>query len=214
MTTPLIDEMLYPTWLTVCQLRNGWQVDDGPALYRNARAQVDSVRTALGETGLSNQDRDHIIYAQCALLDGAVMNRKNRDAGYNEWLKLPLQTHYFNTLGAGEQLWERIRTVLHQPAPNIAVLTCFHRVLLLGFSGQYRDDEAPDREAVLAELNRLVPPLSVAEQTPLVVRPPARRYRRGTRTVWWRFLLAGAAIGLLWWGLNLNLQQFVQQQLW
>ncbi|VXD06333.1 conserved hypothetical protein [Enterobacterales bacterium 8AC] len=213
MTTIAIDGVLHDTWRTVCQLRNGWQAEDGRGLYRTACSQVDEARAALTDAGLSAADIDHILYAQCALLDGAVMSRKVQDASYREWLNSPLQTRYFNTLGAGELLWERIRGVLRQPAPNVAVLTCFHRVLLLGFSGQYRDEDAPDREAMLATLERLVPPFTLPQPTPMVVKPRGRRYRRGARSLWWRALLAVVALAGLWWGLHLSLQQWVQQTL-
>lgn len=86
---------------------------------------------------------EHITYAQCALLDETVLSRSGMDDGQAIWMKDPLQSHFFNTLQAGELLYERMKQVLQEPAPAQAVLTCFHRVLLLGFRGRYQDPVAP-----------------------------------------------------------------------
>ncbi|MNZ31662.1 hypothetical protein D3C78_489670 [compost metagenome] len=48
-----------------------------------------------------------------------------------------MQAHFFGTLNAGEELWERIRNLLKETAPVVAVLTCMYRTLQLGFVGQY-----------------------------------------------------------------------------
>ncbi|MGV8916522.1 MAG: type VI secretion system protein TssL, short form [Pseudomonas sp.] len=213
MTLISIDEVLHETWLMVCQLRNGWQADDGAGLYRNACAQVEKARELLSAAGMAEQDIEHIRYAQCAVMDSAVMSRSIKDAGYEAWLTTPLQTRYFNSLGAGENLWERIRKVLQEPAPNIAVLTCFHRVLQLGFSGRYREQDAPDREAVLATLAQRVPPFTLALDAPLVSRSTLSRVQIGAGALWWGALVGVTVLGMLWWGLNQNLQQLVQQQL-
>lgn len=208
-----VDEIFHGTWLMVCQLRNGAPAQDGQALYRKACAQIESARQALEAAGASSQAIEHMLYAQSALLDETVMGRQAQDSGYSEWLKSPLQTRYFNTLSAGEQLWERIRTVLHDPAPDRAVLTCFHRVLLLGFNGRYREEGNQRREDVLAALSRQVPPFVLPESDALIVRPPARRYRSGRRTLWWRWLLMVVLLAGLWWGLDTALQQLVQRTL-
>lgn len=40
---------------------------------------------------------EHIIYAQCALLDETVLSRGGMDDGQAIWMKDPLQSHFFNT---------------------------------------------------------------------------------------------------------------------
>ena len=49
-----------------------------------------------------------------------------------------------------------MKQVLQEPAPAQAVLTCFHRVLLLGFRGRYQDPVAPERDQLISTLNGLV----------------------------------------------------------
>lgn len=209
----VVDEVFHDTWLMVCQLRNGVPAQDGQALYRKACAQIDAARQALEVAGVAAPAAEHMLYAQCALLDETVMSRQAQDSGYNEWLKSPLQARYFNTLSAGELLWERIRTALHDPVLDRNVLTCFHRVLLLGFSGRYREDGNQRREDVLAALARQVPPFTLPTKDALVVRPSARRYRSGRSTLWWRWLALVVVLAGLWWGLDTALQQLVHQRL-
>jgi len=129
----------------VVELRQGTTVRHGMELYRHCQRQVELVRERLKDAGFSRESVEHITYAQCALLDETVLSRGGMDDGQAIWMKDPLQSHFFNTLQAGELLYERMKQVLQEPAPAQAVLTCFHRVLLLGFRGRYQDPAAPER---------------------------------------------------------------------
>ena len=51
--TSVIDEVFYPCWLMVSQLRNGQEIEDGEALYRRACGWVDSARESLSHAGFS-----------------------------------------------------------------------------------------------------------------------------------------------------------------
>ena len=153
-----IDSLMADTWLTVAQLRHGARAPDGQALYKNCCAQVESVREALERAGYDSESITHISYAQCALLDEAVMNRKpvtalsgsepsgaesvqapetdallkvEIDDGAKAWRAAPLQARYFGSLRAGGALYDRIAEVLRQPSPVPAVLVCYQRVLAL-----------------------------------------------------------------------------------
>lgn len=61
-----IDQVFWPTWLAVSQLRGGAEVDDGAAFYRQACQWVDSAREALREMGYSEHSVEHMLYTQCA----------------------------------------------------------------------------------------------------------------------------------------------------
>jgi type VI secretion system protein ImpK len=79
-------------------------------------------------------------------------------------------------------LYERIRQVLHEPAPVPAVLTCFHRVLLLGFRGRYQDPVSADREKLVAMLSERVAPFRVSPETALLNGArPRENHACGTR---------------------------------
>ncbi|HEY2452379.1 MAG TPA: type VI secretion system protein TssL, short form [Scandinavium sp.] len=232
-----IDALMAQTWLTVAQLRHGGQVTDGPALYATCKAQVDSVREALERAGLSAESIDHITYAQCALLDETVMNRKpasssvenadavvdgdsapdalhmSLDAGQRAWRSAPLQAVYFGSLRAGGALYDRIAEVLRQPAPEPAVLTCYQRVLALGFQGQYSLSGVGQsrRDEVISALNERVPPLKAA--TSLVVQKTGRRRYNLLRSVWFWIVLTVILTGAVWFGGHLWLQDLLHQQL-
>ncbi|HAW2446790.1 TPA: OmpA family protein [Escherichia coli] len=169
-----IDALLRDTFLTVVELRQGTTVRHGMELYRHCQRQVELVRERLKDAGFSRESVEHITYAQCALLDETVLSRSGMDDGQAIWMKDPLQSHFFNTLQAGELLYERMKQVLQEPAPAQAVLTCFHRVLLLGFRGRYQDPVAPERDQLISTLNGLVAPFGVLPETAVLNGPEAK----------------------------------------
>ncbi|UJD95558.1 DotU family type IV/VI secretion system protein [Lelliottia amnigena] len=240
-----IDALMAPTWLTVAQLRHGGKVTDGPALYATCKAQVESVREALDRAGFDAESVDHITYAQCALLDETVLNRRPEpksavvdsaetgatestsadetsrdtlnmatlDAGQKAWRSAPLQAVYFGSLRAGEALYDRIAEILRHPAPELAVLTCYQRVLALGFQGQYRLSGVGQsrRDEVIAALNERVPPLETGAS--LVVQKSGRRRYNLLRSVWFWIVLAVVLAAVAWFGGHLWLQDLLHQQL-
>lgn len=111
-----IDALLRDTFLTVVELRQGTTVRHGMELYRHCQRQVELVRERLKDAGFSRESVEHITYAQCALLDETVLSRGGMDDGQAIWMKDPLQSHFFNTLQAGELLYERMKQVLQEPA--------------------------------------------------------------------------------------------------
>lgn len=203
--TSLVDQIFYPGWLMVSQLRNGQEIADGPMLYRRACEWIDRWRGQLSAAGISEVSADHMLYAICALFDESVLNRHQQDSGFHTWLANPLQAKYFRMLNAGEELWERIRSVLHEPSPDPAVLTCFYRVLQLGFTGRYRERDDERLEDVVQALGRQVAPFALAQDAPLVAR--AGRLRSGCRM--YRLSWAGGIVLLagLWLALSSSLEQ-------
>ena len=230
-----IDSLMADTWLTVAQLRHGARAPDGQALYKNCCAQVESVREALERAGYDSESITHISYAQCALLDEAVMNRKpvttadaelarsdsdtetspksDVDEGIKAWRAAPLQARYFGSLRAGGALYDRIAEVLRQPSPVPAVLTCYQRVLALGFQGQFSLSGVgqEQREEVIAALNERVPPLDTGVD--LVVQKTGKRRYNLLRSVWFWIILAVVLTALIWAGGHLWLQDLLRQQL-
>ncbi|WP_193130075.1 DotU/TssL family secretion system protein [Enterobacter hormaechei] len=152
----LINKTFYPGWLMVSQLRSGQEVKDGEALYRRACRWVNAARESLNEAGFSTTSCDHMLYAYCALMDESVLNRDKQDDGYRQWRKDPLQARFFRTLNAGEELWERIRTALREPAPD-----------------------------VVRALSERVPPFALTQETPVVVRASRLRSGRRMYWLGW-----------------------------
>lgn len=230
-----IDCLMADTWLTVAQLRHGARAPDGTALYKNCCVQVENVREALERAGYDSESITHISYAQCALLDEAVMNRKpvapvdaevtlpdsetvtlqktDVDEDIKAWRAAPLQARYFGSLRAGGALYDRIAEVLRQPSPVPAVLTCYQRVLALGFQGQFSLSGVgqEQREEVIAALNERVPPLETGVS--LVVQKTGKRRYNILRSVWFWIILAVVLTALVWAGGHLWLQDLLRQQL-
>jgi type VI secretion system protein ImpK len=164
---------------------------------------VQEAKAALTEAGYSDISRDHMVYTLCALLDESVMNRGTTDDGYLTWRRDPLQAHFFGTLNAGEELWERIRNLLKETAPDTAVLTCMYRTLQLGFVGQYRAQDDERREDIVRALAERVPAFTLAQDAPIVAR--ASRLRSGRRWYWLSWVVAVVALVALWFSFRLRL---------
>lgn len=204
-----IEQIFYPGWLMASQLRGGQEIRDGENLYRRACQLVKQVRTSLSAAGYSDINRDHMVYALCALLDESVLNRGMTDDGYLTWRRDPLQAHFFGTLNAGEELWERIRNLLKESAPDTAVLTCMYRTLQLGFVGQYRAQDDERREDVVRALSERVPAFTLAQDAPVIVR--ASRLRSGRRLYWLSWVVGAAGLIALWFFLSSSLTDLVSQ---
>lgn len=81
MNKPVIsraEQIFYPGWLMVSQLRCGQPVEDGKALYRRACQLVKQAREELAEAGFSQENSEIMLYAFCALLDESVLNREKQ----------------------------------------------------------------------------------------------------------------------------------------
>lgn len=213
-----IDELMAETWLTVTLLKQGATTPNGTVLYETCSRHVESVREALDRAGYDEASIKHISYAQCALLDEVVMSRTSHagedvEAGQVAWRKVPLQARYFGSLHAGEALWDHIAEVLRQPAPNMAVLTCYHRVITLGFRGLYSISSVSQsqREEVIKALAERVPPLD-ADISLIVRRAEKHRYRL-LRSLWFWIAAAVVITGIVWWGGHLWLQALLSEQL-
>ncbi len=218
-----IDQLMADTWLIVTLLKKGATTLDGTALYDKCVKQVESVREALEQAGYDKSSIEHISYAQCALLDEAVMSRKPEkqaageaiqiDAGQLAWRKAPLQARFFGSLHAGEALWDRIAEVLHQPAPVNAVLTCYHRVIALGFQGLYSQKAVSQtqRDDIIRALSERVSPPDGGLS--LVVHRTGKHRYSLMRSVWFWVVLAVILTGAVWWGGHLWLQALLSSQI-
>lgn len=204
-----IDMIFAQTWLMVCQLHQGTAITHGESFYRRVCQLIDETRPKLLEHGYPEAAIEHMQYAQCALIDESVMNRQHQDDGYNTWIQSPLQARYFNTLEAGDKLWDRLRSILNETAPNPDVLLCFHRVLTLGFVGKFRQKDAPERERIVAQLNVQLPDYLISSDLPLVVKPKLRFSRR--RLYWFGWIGGVLLLAAMWWGFSASLEHLLQQ---
>lgn len=129
--------------------------------------------------------------------------------GYRKWRQDPLQARFFSTLNAGEELWERIRIALRDPAPDSAVLTCLYRTLQLGFVGLYRAQDDERREDVVRALSEYVPPFELTQGESVVV--SASRLRSGRRFYWLGWIAGIVTLAALWLAFSAALTRQVAQ---
>ena len=75
-----IDALLQDTWLQVISLRHGptFQDGEGRTLWERCIADVGRVQCELKASGLDEASCQHILTAQCALLDEAVKGPPGR----------------------------------------------------------------------------------------------------------------------------------------
>lgn len=207
-----IDALLQNTWLQVISLRHGPQFQDGEGrlLWERCVAEVERVQQSLKQSALDNAACQLILMAQCALLDEAVKGRGVEDDACIQWYDIPLEGHFLGTMNAGDTLCDRMREVLPDPAPELAVVTCFQRVMMLGFLGEFRALHDPERLKLIQALNAQVPPFSYPQTQPVLAESRADS-RLGNWFASWpvRISLSVLVVAALWWGLDHWLDQML-----
>lgn len=193
---PLLPIALRDTAITVAALRQSASASSFDDLRKSCSDQVQRLRAEL-KTRKQPEDviRD-AIYAQCALLDEAVLSSLNgpdRDA----WEREPLQVTEFGTHDAGEALIARMQQRLHQPQPVQTLLTIFLAVLVLGFQGRFALEGPSARAAMIQALQDQLG-VPVEPSGGIVVRSAARQRWFANVSLPVCVLLAVAAVVTLW----------------
>lgn len=211
MTAPIdIDALLQDAWLQVISLRHGpiFQEGEGQLLWDRCVADVERVQLALKEKGLDEASCLHILTAQCALIDEAVKSRGQQDDACVQWYDIPLQGHFLGTMEAGDTLCDRMRDVLREPAAESAVLTCFQRVMMLGFLGSFRSLNDPQRQKLVKALSEHVAPFTYPQTHPVLAESRTGRGVGSWFSSWpVRIAVSAVVVAALWWGLNHWLDQ-------
>lgn len=205
-----IDALLQDTWLQVISLRHGPQFSEGEgrALWERCVADVTRVQHALKQSELDTVSCQHILTAQCALLDEVVKGRGVQDDACVQWYDIPLQGHFLGTMDAGDTLCDRMRDVLRETAPDTVVLTCFQRVMMLGFLGSFPSLNDPARQKLANALSEQVSPFNAPQAHPVLAESRAGRGMGGGFASWpLRIGFSIMALVALWWGLSHWLDQ-------
>lgn len=162
---------------------------------------------------------NHVIYAQCAMMDDAVLNTAS-SLENSVWLHNPLQARFVMQMRAGEVMFERVRELLHQAAPDPRLLVLYQRLFGMGFSQRWSErlrDKMPDgrykREYALESLNALAPAGGQPLSAPLVVerRPTVRGTLLHSRLA--HIVLALLVTSALSAGLQVSLHHVLQMAL-
>lgn len=181
----VIDELLRDSILVVVQLKTKANISSGQKLYESCKQQVIAVRETLHNAQYSQDVIDDISYALCALLDETVLlcHKDNpNNQGYDEWLGAPLQVIFFNTHNAGYDLFEKIRSRLKADKKEEIVLSCFDRVLGLGFQGYYLDKPQMEREQLILALREALRESEPEQSQPIIKQNQVHRFW-GRKTV-------------------------------
>ncbi|MDR0278895.1 MAG: type VI secretion system protein TssL, short form [Paucimonas sp.] len=205
-----IDALLQDTYLLVVEVGNGVAVSESEALWARCLELVEGVRERLREAGLGQRSTDLISHAQCALLDESVLGKCSGNE-HASWAKESLQVRLFNSHQAGESLYEQMREVLAEPAPDPRVLTVFQRVLVLGFQGRYKQHDDPERLRLVAALEERVAPLRCTQAWPRGTSRGSRLGRVWSRSPWRHGFSSMVLIGAVWCGLDLYLADLVDR---
>jgi type VI secretion system protein ImpK len=203
------DEIFQDSYLLVIELLHGCTLSHDTTLRQTCIAQVEGARAALQQAGMSARNVDRVILAQCALLDEAVLARA-RDSVRQAWVNEPLQARFFGHHQAGDVLYEEMRQVLREPAPDLDVLTVYKRVMTLGFLGCHQTRDAEDRVDLMDQVNAFVAPLT-EKQPSLVIDSsgPSWGCRRWSGSPVSRMVGAGLLLAVMWWVLSRSLADAV-----
>lgn len=208
-----IDALLQDTWLQVISLRHGpiFREGEGRTLWERCIADVERVQRELKASELDEASCQHILTAQCALLDEAVKSRGVEDDACLQWYDIPLQGHFLGTMDAGDTLCDRMRDVLRESAPDQVVVTCFQRVMMLGFLGSFRSLNDPERQRLINALSEHAVPFSYPQPHPVLAESRAGQRMGGWLASWpVRIGLSVMVVAALWWGLDRWLDQTLQ----
>lgn len=208
-----IDALLQDTYLLVVELRHGKEAHANPALWSRCVADIEHVRAMLQQGGMDHRSIELISHAQCALLDETVLACAEGQA-HEGWVMETLQAKFFSSHQAGESLYEDMRAALNDATVHPHVLTVFHRVLMLGFLGRYRDVNHPERQQLSTAISAAVPPMGISHS--LVI--PSGTGPRMPIFGWLRaplihIVMAAALVVGAWWGLDYALSQAVDSLL-
>lgn len=200
-----VDCTLQDCFLFVLNVLNKIPPVSEDAQYHEGLKLAESLQKALKNTPVDSRVADNILYAICALFDETVLA-----AGNITWRQTPIQTRFFHSLHAGDELFERIRQALREPAPDTLMLSVFHRVLCLGFRGKfYQAPNDPELHTLIRELASVLNVQALATEGPVVINAGQSRWSRHWRSPW----LIVAVGFLLVAALSLGLEHLLQVML-
>jgi type VI secretion system protein ImpK len=206
-----LDELLQQTWLLAFAIRNGKLTIADEAIYQQCLDHIQQVQdTLLKKYNASDFFRDEIKFAQCVFIDEAVMNTPEVDS--TVWYrKDPIQARLLHSIDGGEHFYERIKKLLHEPKPSPALLTCYYRMLLLGYRGKYHEEDDPERQSLVKQLRERLPPAESKINKPIFIRSTRPDIRFWRRSPWLMRGLALLFIAAITCGMSTHLHYLLGQ---
>ncbi|WP_414450849.1 DotU/TssL family secretion system protein [Burkholderia sp. 22PA0099] len=179
-------------------------LDQEPLSFDTLRERCDALiarlRDELKRQALARDMIDDACYAQCALLDEAVLQRLTGDTR-NAWEHEPLQVAHFASNDAGSELIQRIEQRLRDPQAAPLLLSIFAAILGLGFVGRFSIDGQAARTALMRAIDTRLGITAESQAVSLsadaiVVNASQTRRQRISPLI--GVAVAGIAAGLVW----------------
>jgi type VI secretion system protein ImpK len=197
-----IRDLLRDTALLVSTLTQGGTSEPVEPLRQRCVQLMAAFSAALGQRGFAADVREDAEYAQCGLLDEAVL-RSPSIKDRSSWEAHPLQVERFGKLDAGDHVFDRIAERLREASPNVDLLECYAAVLGLGFMGRYAREGEAKRATLMATLNARLETLQPAVTRTLIADRTGRRmadwfYRLSPWAIAAFACLAAVPVYLIW----------------
>ncbi|KEY56973.1 DotU/TssL family secretion system protein [Serratia sp. DD3] len=155
-TADFLDALLLDTWLLALTISHGQSVTVDQQLHRQCMERVQQVQDKLTAANAPASVIDEIRFAHCVFLDETIMNQPDTDVSV--WLELtPLQGHFLGHTNGGDLFYQHIEALLQAPSPSVALVSCYHRMLLLGYKGKYHTEDHRERMSFIRQLEKLLP---------------------------------------------------------
>jgi type VI secretion system protein ImpK len=168
-----IRDLLRDTALLVTRLSQGGHTEDAAALRLRCQQLMASFSAALDQRGFAADVREDAEYAQCGLLDEAVLRNLSAESK-PIWDAQPLQVERFGKHDLGERVFERLAHRMREASPGVALLECYSAILGMGFMGRYAREGVVKRSALIASLNTQIEKVR-REGSPFGERPATSR---------------------------------------
>jgi type VI secretion system protein ImpK len=204
-----IRDLLRDTALQVTTLSQGGNAEAVSTLRARCQQLMAAFSASLEQRGVASDVREDALYAQCGLLDEAVLRHlpvKDKP----EWDARPLQVERNGRHDAGDRVFERLAERMREVSPNVDLLECYSAILGLGFMGRYAREGEAKRSALIASLDAQLEKLRPARRRTFIADRTGRRFADWFyRLSPWAIAGLGcvvAAIVYLIWGHALDLQ--------
>lgn len=155
-TADFIDALLLDTWLLALTIKHGQSVTVDKLLHRQCMERIQQVQDKLVAANAPTTIVDDTLFAHCVFLDEIIMTQQDIDVSV--WLELtPLQGHFLGHTNGGDLFYQHIEALLQAPSPSQALISCYHRMLLLGYKGKYHTEDHRERISFMRQLEKLLP---------------------------------------------------------
>ena len=178
-----LDELMQDTWLLALAIRNGQSITVDDALYQRCFNTIQQVQHHLTTAGASASLCEEIKFAHCVFLDELIMTIPQADISA-WWKRTPLQGHFLGHLIGGEQFFDRVKNLLREPATAQAAISCYYRMLHLGYAGKYRTEDDEERQLLMQQLKALLPKQIGSADSAIIIQRSKHKTSFWQRSPW------------------------------